>query len=180
MARWLIGLLPLVWLGFGVWQNTLGANPVERMIRYSGDWGLWWLLATLAIAPLRRLPGCAGLIRLRRLFGLLGFGYAALHVVFFITFEHFFSWSALFRDILKRPFITIGLLAFLLLLPLAVTSTPSWMRRLGPQWGRLHRLVYPASVLVVLHYFLMVKADYRLPILHAVILGGLLGWRGVR
>ncbi|MBF0191453.1 MAG: sulfoxide reductase heme-binding subunit YedZ [Magnetococcales bacterium] len=174
---WLSGLIPLVWLVLGVWQNTLGANPVERLIRVSGDWALWWLLLTLAISPLRHLTGWSGWNRWRRPLGLLCFFYALLHVTCYGVLEHFFSWEGIWRDLLKRPYITVGFCAFLLLLPLAITSTRGWMRRLGNRWGRLHLLIYPAALLVIGHYVLMTKADYRMPLLHAGVLGGLLGWR---
>lgn len=176
---WLIGLIPLGWLLLGLWQNTLGANPVERMIRFCGDWALWWLLMTLAVSSLRRLPGWSGLIRFRRLLGLLSLFYALLHVSGYVVLDHFFSWETIWRDILKRPYITVGLMAFLLLVPLGVTSTRAWMQRLGRHWGALHRLIYPASVLVMGHYVLMIKADYRAAFVYGVILAGLLGWRVV-
>ncbi|MBF0340812.1 MAG: sulfoxide reductase heme-binding subunit YedZ [Magnetococcales bacterium] len=174
---WLVSLIPLAWLAWGAWQGGLGANPVERVIRFCGDWALWGLLLTLTVTPLRRIPGWSGLIRYRRMLGLSAFFYAVLHVTGYVVLDHFFAWQTILKDILKRPYITIGLTAFLLLVPLAITSTRGWIRRLGSAWQKLHRLIYPASVLVVIHYFMMVKADYRAPLVHAGILGVLLGWR---
>ncbi|MEO5339860.1 MAG: sulfoxide reductase heme-binding subunit YedZ [Magnetococcus sp. MYC-9] len=173
----LAGLLPLFWLLYGAWTDGLGANPIERIIRWNGDWALWWLLLTLCVAPMQRLPGCGGLSRLRRMAGLFSFFYLFLHVLGYGVLDKYFAWQDIVLDVRKRPYITVGMAAFLLLLPLAITSTQGWMRRLGRHWRRLHRGVYPAALLGVLHHFLMVKADWRTPALEALVLATLLGWR---
>ncbi|MBF0162785.1 MAG: sulfoxide reductase heme-binding subunit YedZ [Magnetococcales bacterium] len=172
-----LGLLPLVWLVHGAVTETLGANPIERIIRMCGDWALWLLLLTLSITPLRRLTGWGWLGRLRRMLGLFSFFYALLHLLGYTVLDRYFDWHDIMGDIRKRPYITIGLLTFLLLLPLAITSTQGWIKRLGPFWRTLHRLIYPAAILGVCHLFLMTKADWRLPALHGMVLALLLGMR---
>lgn len=176
---WLVGVLPAVWLALAFWQDDLGANPVERIVRVCGDWGLWWLLATLSISPLRHLTVWAGWSRLRRPFGLICYGYVCLHVSAYALLDRNLEWLSMVRDLQKRPYILIGFCAFLLLTPLAVTSTRSWIRRLGWYWPWLHRLIYPAAILAVWHFYRMVKADYRAVFVHFAILVVLLGWRVV-
>ncbi|MBF0146437.1 MAG: sulfoxide reductase heme-binding subunit YedZ [Magnetococcales bacterium] len=173
----LMGLLPLGWMLHGAWTETLGANPIERILRVSGDWTLWLLLFTLSLALLRQVPGCAGILRWRRMAGLFTFFYAALHLSSYVVLDKFFAWQDILLDLRKRPYITLGMTAFVLLLPLAMTSTRGWMKRLGKYWKRLHRLVYIAAILGVGHFFLMVKADWRSPALHGGVLLLLLGWR---
>lgn len=174
----LLCLGPLANLAYGIYSDNLGANPVEAVIRGLGDWALRFLLLTLAVTPLRRLTGLHWLLRLRRMLGLYVFFYALLHVSTYVWVDQFFDWVAIFDDILKRPFITVGFVAFSLLLPLAATSSNAMIRRLGGQrWQRLHRLVYPISMLAVLHFFWMVKLDIREPLLYALILTVLLGVR---
>ncbi len=177
-AVFTVCLLPLATLVWGWTHGTLGANPIEATTRTLGDWALQLLLLTLAVTPVRQLTGWAGVMRLRRMLGLFAFAYAVLHVASYVILDQFFAWAAIGADIVKRRYITAGLAAFLLLLPLAVTSTSGWVKRLGAAtWHRLHRLVYPAAVLAVLHHFWMVKADSQRPLLLAATLALLLGWR---
>lgn len=177
-------LLPLAYHGVGLWQDTLGANPIEALTRGLGDWALRLLLITLAVTPLRHATGWAWLMRLRRMIGLYAFFYACLHLVAYLWLDQFFDWAEIGRDILKRPFITVGMATFFLLVPLAATSTNAMIRRLGGRrWQQLHRLIYPAALLAVLHFTWMVKVDVREPALYGVIVAALLGlraWRRVR
>lgn len=158
----------------------LGANPVETITHSSGSWGLRLLLASLAVTPARRLLGWSGLAPYRRTLGLLAFGYGSLHVLTWLTLEHFFAWTAIAEDIVERPFVTAGAAAFACLIPLAVTSTRRWKRRLGRRWVHLHRLVYVAAAAAVVHFAWGVKADLREPLLCAAVLAGLLALRLVR
>lgn len=177
-ALFILCLLPLAHYAAGLWQDTLGANPIEALTRGLGDWALRLLLITLAVTPLRRLSGWAWLLKLRRMLGLFAFFYASLHLIAYLWLDQFFDWAEIGRDILKRPFITVGMAAFLMLVPLAATSTAKMIKRLGARrWKRLHQLVYPAAALGCLHYFMMVKADIREPLIYAAILTVLLGWR---
>ncbi len=173
----LLCLYPLVFLVFGAFNDLLGANPVEAMIRGSGDWALYFLLMTLAVTPLRKLSGWHWLIRYRRMLGLFAFFYACMHFLAYIWFDRFFDLEEILGDIVKRPFITVGFVCLLLLLPLAATSTQGMMQRLKKNWKRLHRLVYPVSMLAVLHYFMMTRADYKQPLMMALLLVLLLGYR---
>lgn len=176
----LVFLLCLVPLGHLLWRvvmETIGANPVETLIHATGDWTLRLLLITLAITPLRRLTGQVWLIRFRRQLGLFAFFYACLHLTAYLWLDQFFDWRAIIEDIVKRPYITVGFAAFVLLIPLAVTSTRGWTRRLGRRWKTLHRAVYLIAILGVVHYLWLVKADRFEPILYGVILAGLLAFR---
>jgi sulfoxide reductase heme-binding subunit YedZ len=164
-------------LVYGILTHSLGANPIEAVTRGLGDWALRLLLVTLAVTPLRRLTGLGWLLRLRRMLGLFAFFYAVLHVLTYLWLDQFFDWGAILKDVVKRPFITVGFLSFVLLIPLAVTSTHAMMKRLGRHWQRLHRAVYAIAVLGVLHFWWMVKADVREPALYAAILAVLLGLR---
>lgn len=170
-------LIPLGHLVFGIVTDSLGANPIEAVTRGLGDWALRLLLVTLAVTPLRRITGLNWLLRLRRLLGLFTFFYAVLHMLTYVWLDQFFDWGFILKDIVKRPFITVGFLSFVLLIPLAVTSTNAMMKRLGRNWSRLHRAVYAIAVLGVLHFWWMVKADVREPALYAGILAVLLGAR---
>lgn len=175
-GTWLFGLclLPLLRLvALGV-AGGLGANPIEFITRSTGTWALVGLLVTLSITPLRRLTGHAPLLRYRRMLGLFAFFYACLHFVTYVWLDQFFDPAAILRDIAKRPFISIGFAAFVLLIPLAVTSTHAMMRRLGRRWQYLHRLIYPIAVFGVLHYLWLVKKDLTQPLLYAGILALLL------
>lgn len=172
-------LVPLGLLVLGGLQGDLGANPLERVTHVTGDWGLRLLLITLAITPLRRLSGWTRLLRLRRMLGLFAFFYVSLHFLTWVWLDQELVWSAIVADIAKRPYVTVGFSAWLLLVPLAATSTRGIMRRLGRNWQRLHRLVYGAAVLGVLHYIWLVKADLLQPLIYAAMLAILLAvrWR---
>lgn len=174
----LLCLTPLAYYGWGVWQDSLGANPIETLTRGLGTWTLNFLLITLAVTPLRRLSGWNWLIRLRRMLGLFVFFYVCLHLTTYLWLDQFFDWTAIAKDILKRPFITAGMAAFLLLIPLAATSTNAMVRRLGGRrWQALHRSIYPIGIIAVLHYWWLVKADTTQPAIYALILAALLGAR---
>lgn len=172
----LLCLLPLAQL---LWHALLGhaVNPIEDLTRGLGTWTLRFLLITLCVSPLRALGAPGWLLRLRRMLGLYAFFYACLHLLTYLWLDQFFDWAAIVRDIVKRPFITVGMLAFLLLLPLAITSTDGWIRRLKRNWGKLHRLVYVIAPLGVLHYLWLVKRDIQSPLIYAAILAVLLLWR---
>ena len=170
-------LMPACYYGWGIWQDRLGANPLEAVIRGLGDWGLRILLITLMVSPLRRLLDWAQLLRLRRMLGLYAYFYVILHLFSYLWFDQFFDWEEIWFDILERPFITVGMLAVVLLTPLAITSTKGMIRRLGKNWKRLHTLVYPISMLAVLHFWWMVKLDVTEPAIYAGVLAVLLGER---
>ncbi|MDT3734606.1 MAG: protein-methionine-sulfoxide reductase heme-binding subunit MsrQ [Denitratisoma sp.] len=174
-------LIPLAQLGWLAWTDGLGANPIEFITRHLGTWTLNFLLITLAVTPLRHLTGWHWLIRLRRLLGLYAFFYAALHFMTYLWLDQFFDWAAILKDIAKRPFITAGFAAFVLLVPLAATSSAAMVRRLGGRrWTQLHRGVYAIAIIGVVHYWWLVKKDITLPLLYAVLLGILLGFRALR
>ena len=170
-------LLPLAWLTFALVTDRLGANPIEALTREMGEWTLRLLLITLCMTPLRRYAGWSWPLRIRRMLGLFAFFYACVHLTTYLWLDQFFDWHAIWRDILKRPFITVGMLAFVLLLPLALTSTNAMIKRLGRNWIRLHRLVYVIPMLGVLHFWWLVKADVREPFVYALLLAVLLGMR---
>jgi sulfoxide reductase heme-binding subunit YedZ len=175
-----LALAPLARLALGAFYfpEWLGANPAEFITRATGDWTLRFLLITLAVTPLRKLTGWSGLLRLRRMLGLFAFFYGLVHLSSYVSFDHVFDVSEIVRDIAKRPFITVGFTALVLLIPLAVTSTNAMVRRLGAKrWLALHRLVYVIAPLGVLHFWWMVKADVTEPAIYAVILAVLLGYR---
>jgi len=168
-------LTPLMWLTWKMVFVGVGANPVETINRFLGDWTLRFLLITLTATPLARLTGNGGIIGYRRMLGLFTFFYAVLHVVNYVTIEQSLVWADIIADVTKRRFITVGVVSFLMLVPLAVTSTNGMIRRLGAaRWKKLHRLVYVAAVGGVFHYAMMVKADLRPPLIHAAILALLL------
>ena len=178
-ALFVSALLPLlinVWLAA---QDRLGANPIESLTRSSGDWTLYLLTLTLAITPLRRLSGQHWLQALRRMLGLFAFFYACLHFTTFIWFDHFFDLAEIGRDVWKRPFITIGFAALVLLIPLAVTSTNAMQRRLGRRWSQVHSLVYGVALLALLHFWWMRagKQNFAEPILMNAIIMILLAAR---
>ena len=179
----LAALAPLAILGwqfFDVWQtgsNALGADPVAEIEHRLGIWALRLLMVALAVTPLRQLTGQPVLLRFRRMLGLYAFAYATLHFSAYLVLDLRGYWALVFEEIAKRPYITVGFSAWLLLLPLAITSTKGWIRRLGRNWVRLHKLVYAAGVLAVLHFWWLVKSDIREPLLYAGILAALLGWR---
>ena len=168
---WVFGLclLPLARLIVLGVSGGLGANPIEFITRSTGTWTLVGLLLTLSITPLRRLSGRAELIRYRRMLGLFSFFYACLHFVTYIWLDQFFDLTAIAKDIVKRPFITVGFTAFVLLIPLAATSTHAMMRRLGRRWQQLHRLIYPIALLAVVHYLWLVKKDLTTPLVYGAV-----------
>lgn len=170
----LLPLMRLIVLGVG---GGLGANPVEFITRSTGTWTLTGLLVTLSVTPLRRLTGRADLIRYRRMLGLFTFFYACLHFVTYVWLDQFFDPVAIARDIIKRPFITVGFTAFVLLIPLAATSTHAMMRRLGRRWQQLHRLIYPIALLGVIHFLWLVKKDLTEPMFYGAVLILLLAMR---
>ena len=163
-------LLPLGLLFRSLYLDELGANPIEVLTRSTGEWTLRFVLITLTMTPLRNLTGSAWPIRLRRMLGLFSFFYVCVHLLTYIWLDHFFDWEEIIVDIIKRPYITFGMLAFTLLLPLAFTSTKKMMRRLGKRWKSLHKLIYVIAILGVLHFLLLVKAYLREPIVYAFIL----------
>ena len=173
----LLALLPVVLLAYGAWKSNLGANPIETITHQTGEWTLRFLLITLLISTLRRRIGWGQLIRLRRMLGLFAFFYATLHLFTYLWLDQFFWWEEILADIIKRPFITVGMLAFFLLIPLAATSTNAMIRRLGKNWLRLHKLIYLIAILGVLHFWWLVKADVREPFVYMAILSILLGER---
>jgi sulfoxide reductase heme-binding subunit YedZ len=180
-SRILVFLACLVPLGFLLWKGLnqdLGANPIEVITHSTGRWTLRLLLITLSITPLRRLTGQPGLIRFRRMIGLFAFFYVCLHFVTYIWLDKFFDWHEMLKDIGKRPFITVGFTAFMLLIPLAVTSTRGMIRRLGGRrWAMLHRLIYICAIAGIVHFWWAVKKDIREPMQYAAVLTLLLGYR---
>lgn len=177
-------LMPLGWIVSEVvilirgGVGSLGANPVEFIIRFLGDWSLQFILIALAVTPVRIVTGWNIVARLRRMLGLFAFFYICLHIATYVGVDHLFDWKTIWADIVKRTYITVGMAALVMLTPLAVTSTDGMIRRLGgARWRRLHMLVYPAAVAGVIHYFLMIKAGYQQPLIYAVILTTLFGIR---
>ncbi len=165
----LLCLAPALWLIWDALHNTLGSDPVAQLQHRSGDWALRFLLLTLAITPLRRLTGWNKSVRYRRMLGLFAFFYASGHLFVYLVMDLGSQyWSQIFAEIVKRPYITVGFTAWLLLLPLAATSTKAMMKRLGRKWQRLHRLVYLIAPLGILHYLWLVKSDIRQPLLYAL------------
>ncbi|MBT3306931.1 MAG: sulfoxide reductase heme-binding subunit YedZ [Alphaproteobacteria bacterium] len=175
---------PLAWLawtaitsGFGP-TGPLGANPIEYINRYLGDWAIRFLLLALAITPVRTVTGWKAPMRFRRMIGLYAFFYVCLHLSSYIGLDQFFDWAEIWRDIVKRNYITVGMVTVVLLLPLAVTSTNAMIKRLGGRrWTRLHKLVYPAGILACFHFYMMRKGVQLEPIIYAAICAVLLGYR---
>ena len=166
---------PLAWLIWGAFSDRLGANPIEVITRDTGTWTLRFLVLTLLVTPLRRVTGWNDAIRFRRMLGLFAFFYGALHLLTYVWLDQFFDMGAILKDVAKRPFITAGATAFLLMVPLALTSTAGMIRRLGGRrWRMLHRLVYAAAAAGVVHYWWLVKADIRRPRNYAVLIAALL------
>ena len=170
-------LLPTLILIFGVYFDTLGANPPEYVLHSLGEWALRILLLTLLLSPLRRALNWPQGLKLRRMFGLFTFYYASLHCLFYLWFEQGFDWLSTYHDILDRRFITIGLLSFLFLLALAITSTKNMMRQMGKRWKLLHLLVYPAVIFSVIHFWWLVKADITEPLVYAGLTAALFAER---
>jgi sulfoxide reductase heme-binding subunit YedZ len=175
----LLACVPFLRLFIFAYLDQLGANPLEAITRNTGDWTLYLLCITLSITPLRRLTGWTWLIALRRMMGLFTFFYASLHFLAFLWFDHFFDVQAMLLDVVKRPFIAMGFATFLLLLPLAITSTNSMMRKLGKRWKTLHQLIYLIIIMGLLHFWWMRagKQNFAQPLLISVIALILLGSR---
>ncbi|HZP64159.1 MAG TPA: protein-methionine-sulfoxide reductase heme-binding subunit MsrQ [Terriglobales bacterium] len=171
-------LLPLARLGWKAYNGLLGANPIEVITHSTGDWTLIFLLVTLAITPVRKVIGQPSLIRFRRMFGLFAFFYGVLHFTTYIWLDKFFDLHEMLVDVGKRKYITVGFTAFVLMIPLAITSTAGWIRRLGGRrWNLLHRLIYVSAIGGVIHYLWLVKADIRKPLQYGAVLALLLGYR---
>jgi len=173
----LVPFLSLLWRAFEIGGAGLGTNPIERIQDTLGQWGLRFLLITLAVTPLRDWFNAPWLIQLRRMLGLYAFFYVLMHFLNWLILDQGLYWSGILIDIAKRPFITIGFAALVLLVPLAVTSTNGMMRRLGKRWKQLHRLIYLIVLLGIWHYYWQVKADVREPLIYLAIAMVLLGWR---
>jgi len=168
-------LTPIAALLLRAWRGELGANPISQVLNQLGLVALIFLVAALTCTPLKTLFGWTWPLRLRRMLGLFGFVYAALHVSTYVGVDQFFDWQAIVADILKRPFIFVGFATFVLLIPLAVTSTAAWVKRLGyARWKQIHRLAYVASLLGVLHFTWRVKKDVSEPLTYALVIGILL------
>lgn len=176
----LVCLIPFALLAWRTIEGDLGANPVEYITRYTGDWTLRFLMITLALTPLRMLTGIGKLLRFRRMLGLYAFFYVCLHFATYLWLDRELDLSTVIIDVIKRPYITVGFTAFLLLIPMAITSTNKMIKRLGRNWAKLHKAIYIIGALGVLHYLWLVKADVREPIIYAVILIVLLGFRAVK
>jgi methionine sulfoxide reductase heme-binding subunit len=176
-------LLPAVLLAWRIWDvystgsDALGADPVPTIIRELGDWGMRMLLIVLAVTPLRQLTGWTVLLRFRRMLGLYAFFYISLHLAAYVALDLRAYWMQLFDDIAKRPYITVGFTAWLLLIPLAVTSTRGWMRRLGRRWAQLHKAVYAIAILGMLHYWWQLRVMGTEAMVYAGVLAALLFWR---
>lgn len=170
-------LIPALLLGWDAFTGGLGVNPIEDITHRTGDWALRFLLVTLAVTPLRWLAGWNGLVRFRRMIGLFAFFYAVLHFSTYLVFDHFFDLLLIIDDVAERRYVTAGFVGFVLMIPLAVTSTQGWIRRLGRRWAVLHRLVYASAVAGVVHFLWLVKIDIGEPLIYAVILAILLGAR---
>ncbi len=171
---------PLAWFAWAAWVGGLGANPVEAANRFTGDWALRFIVIALTVSPLCQLSGWGAPMRFRRMLGLFAFAYTFLHTANYIALDQFFDWQEIWADVFTRRYITVGWVAFLLLFPLAATSTNAMVRRLGTgRWKQLHRLVDPSAIGSVSHYSLMVKADVREPLIYTAVLALLLGYRVV-
>jgi sulfoxide reductase heme-binding subunit YedZ len=170
-------LVPLALLAYRFYSEGFGANPIETINRYTGDWALRILLLTLAFSPLIRITRWHNIIQYRRMVGLFAFFYVCVHLSSYIVLDQFFDFSEIIDDVFKRPFITAGFSAFILLIPLAVTSTNKMVERLQYRWIQLHRIIYFIGMLAVLHFWWMVKIDTREPMIYAIILAILLGFR---
>jgi sulfoxide reductase heme-binding subunit YedZ len=176
-AIFLACLIPLGQLAYNAYTDNLTANPIEYITRFTGSWALIVLLASLSVTPLRKITGWNELIKFRRMLGLFAFFYALLHFSIFVVLDHFFDFARIIKDIYKRPYVTAGFTAFVLMIPLALTSTSGMIRRLGRRWQQLHRLVYVVAIAGVVHFYWLVKADIRRPVQYGAVLALLLGYR---
>jgi sulfoxide reductase heme-binding subunit YedZ len=172
IALFVVCVIPVFWLAWRAWNENLTANPIEYITHFTGDWAIRFVVFTLAVTPLRKLMHIPSLIRYRRMLGLFAFFYASLHFLTWFAIDKFFDFHAILADFTKRRFIIAGLTAFLALIPLAVTSTAGWIRRLGgKRWQMLHRLIYVTAIAAVIHYYWLVKSDIRLPLFYGVLVG---------
>jgi len=180
LALWVACAGPLLWFVVQAFTGDLGANPIQYVLRQLGVWALRFVLITLALGPLSKLLKAPVLIRYRRRVGLWAFAYVCLHLTTYIGIDQAFDWPTIGKDIVKRPYITIGMAAFAMLIPMAVTSADKLRRKLGPKrWKRLHQLIYLIAPMGAVHYFLLVKADHRPPLVYGAIIAVLLGWHAV-
>ena len=170
-------LIPLGQLLYNAWTDNLSANPIEFITHFTGDWTLIFLLASLSVTPLRQISGWNELIKYRRMLGLFAFFYAVLHFATYMVLDHFFDFPAIVKDVMKRPYVTAGFTGFVLMIPLAITSTAGMIRRLGKRWQQLHRFVYVVGIAGVIHFYWLVKADIRRPVQYGAVLALLLGYR---
>ncbi|HEY2016834.1 MAG TPA: protein-methionine-sulfoxide reductase heme-binding subunit MsrQ [Bryobacteraceae bacterium] len=185
-SRWfkilvfVVCLAPALWLAWRAWHEDLTVNPLEYITHFTGDWTIRLIVATLAITPLRKLLHLPDLIRFRRMVGLFTFFYGCLHFLTWLWLDKLFDLNEMLKDVAKRRFITVGFAALLAMLPLAVTSTSGWIRRLGgKRWQKLHRLVYFTAIAAVVHYYWLVKSDIRLPLFYGALVALVLGYRVV-
>jgi len=170
-------LAPLVWLGIRTLTGRLGINPVEDLELTTGIWSLRLLVITLGVTPVRRITGWNRIIQFRRMFGLFTFFYVCVHFAIYVGLDQFLAFGLILKDVAKRPFITMGFTAFLLMVPLALTSTKGWIRRLGRRWQLLHRLIYVSAVCAAVHYLWKVKVMIGSPVYYAIVIALLLGFR---
>ena len=182
--RWIKPLLfvlclcPTFWLAWRAWNQDLTANPIEFITHFTGDWTIRFIVFTLAVSPLRKVLHLPDLIRFRRMIGLFAFFYGFLHFSTYIGVDKFFDFHEIWGDVAKRPYITMGFTAFVLMIPLALTSTAGWIRRLGgKRWQTLHRFIYGTAIAGVIHYYWLVKSDVRKPLMYAAFVGVLLAFR---
>lgn len=173
-----LSLMPVTWLVYALFTNQLGANPIELITRDLGDWAMRFLWLTLLVTPLRHFTGWNKLVTVRRMLGLYVFFYAALHVLMYLWLDQFFEWNEILKDIIKRPFITIGFFTFTALIPLVITSNNRMIKRLGgKRWKRLHQISYVIAAATAVHFYMMVKQDKLEPLIYIGILAVLLGYR---
>jgi methionine sulfoxide reductase heme-binding subunit len=178
VAVFLLCLAPLFVLIWRALHHDLTANPIEFITHFTGDWTIRFLIITLAVTPLRKILRLSQLIRFRRMLGLFAFFYVCLHFSTWIGLDKFFDFSEMWKDVQKRRFITVGFIGFVLMIPLAITSTAGWIRRLGgKRWQLLHRAIYFSAIAGVIHYYWLVKSDVRKPLQYAFLVGVLLAWR---
>ena len=178
LTLFVVCLAPFLWLAWHFYNQNLTVNPLEYITHFTGDWTIRLIVATLAVTPLRKLLKLPDLIRFRRMIGLFAFFYGCLHFLTYLYFDKLFDFHEIVKDVAKRPFITAGFVSFLLMAPLALTSTAGWIRRLGGRrWQKLHKLVYISGLAAVVHYYWLVKSDVRLPLLYAGLVAILLAYR---
>jgi len=175
----LLALVPAGYLGYRTYTNDLGVNPAETLQLETGEWALKFLIITLAVTPVRRLTRWNRVIQFRRMLGLFAFFYACLHFLTYIVLDKYFAFGEMMADVLKRPFITAGFVAFVAMVPLAITSTKGWIRRLGRRWQVLHRLIYVSAAAAAVHFVWKVKVVIGEPIYYALAIALLLGFRVV-